>query len=179
MLRKMGQLAWSIEVAGIVNASPERVMAWWFNPDRKNDFQDRIERTGATDFSLTESTTDGVRVRAATWKDRRGWVHVHRTELHLDPNGMAPRSDDRFIVSASDTVSFQHPRGKKFGLTCTGRIEFVPKNSGSTEIVTIHSHAAAGGTWFQQRSIRRFDLQNGTRQSDEESISRCRAAVSL
>lgn len=154
-------------------------MAWWFDPDRKNDFRDRIERTGATDFSLTESTTDGVRVRVATWKDRRGWVHHHRTELHLDPHGMPPRSGDRFIASGSDTVSFQHPRGKKFGFTCTGRIEFVPQTSGSTEIVSIHSHATAGGTWFQQRYIRRSDLQNGTRQFDEESIARCRAAVSL
>jgi hypothetical protein len=171
------QLTWSIESAGIVNASPERVMAWWFGPDRKNEFRDRIERTGAKDFSLTEFITDGVRVRDTTWKDGRSWVHLHHTELHLGPDGMAPRTGDRFIASGSETVSFQHPRGKKFGFTCTARVEFVPQTSGATEIVVVHNHATTGGNWLARRLIRRSDLQKGTRQSDEESIARCREAV--
>lgn len=173
-LRRMGQLAWPRRTSGIVNAGPERVMSWWFDPARGNDFRDRIEKTGATDFSLTASTTDGVRVRTMTWKDRRGWVHHHQTEWHLDPSGLAPRSGDRFIVPASETVSFQFPHGTKIGFSCTARMEFVPQADGSTQVVVIHSHAAAGGSWFQQRFIRRSDR---TRQSDEKTIARCRAAV--
>jgi hypothetical protein len=173
----MLQLAWSLETAATVGASPERVMAWWFSSDRKNDFRDRIERTGAKDFSLTESTQEGVRVRDATWKDRRGWVHHHRTEWHLDPDGKAPRRGDRFIAPGNDAVSFQHPRGRKIVLTCTARIEFVPQTNESTEIVVVHSHNTAGGTWIQQRAIRKSDLKNCTRQFDD-AIARCRAAVS-
>ena len=149
-------------------------MSWWFDPARRNDFRDRIEKTGATEFSLMESTTDDVRVRTITWKDRRGWAHQHQSELRLDPSGLAPRSGDRFIASGHETVSFQHPRGTKLGWSCIARIEFVPQAGGSTHVVVIHSHTTAGGSWFQRRLVRKFD---GTRQSDEEHIVQCRAAV--
>ena len=175
----MGQLDWSIETVATVNASPERVMRWWFSPERQNDFRDRIEKTGATDFSLSASSTDGIRVRTSTWKDRRGWVHHHRTEWHLDPDGMAPHRGDRFIAPGSDTVSFEHPRGRKIGFPCTARIEFVPDTNGSTEIAVIHSHETTGGTWIQQRAIRSWDLKKGTTRQFDESIARCRAAMTL
>jgi hypothetical protein len=149
-------------------------MSWWFDPARSNDFQDRIEKTGATDFSLTVSTAHGIRVRTMMWKDRRGWVHHHQSELRLDPGGLAPRSGDRFIAPASETVSFLSPRGTKIGFSCTGRIEFVPQADGSTQAVIVHTHTTAGGSWFQRRYIRRSDQ---TRQLDEEWIARCRAAV--
>lgn len=170
----MGQLAWPRETSGIVNASPERVMSWWFDPARRNDVRGRIEKTGATDLSLTVSTTDGVRVRTMTWKDRRGWVHHHQSEWHLDHGGLAPRSGDQFIVLASETVSFQHPRGTKIGFSCTGRILFVPQVGGSTQVAVVHSHTTDGGNWFQRRYIRRSDQ---TSQLDEDWIALCRAAV--
>ena len=88
-------------------------MSWWFDPARGKDCRDRIGKTGATDFSLTLSTTQGVRVRTMTWKDHRGWVHHHQSELHLDPSGLAPRNGDRFIAPASETVSFESPHAPR------------------------------------------------------------------
>jgi hypothetical protein len=73
----------SFESAATVDASPESVMAWWFHPDRRDDLRRRIEGAGARDFSLTESTTDGLRVRTMQWTDRGGWETRHEAETRL------------------------------------------------------------------------------------------------
>lgn len=101
-------------------------------------------------------------------------VHHRQSEWHLDHSELAPRSGDQFIVSASETVSFQHPRGTKIGFSCTGQIVFVPQVGGSTQVAVVHSHTMGGGNWFQRRYIRRSDQ---TSQLDEDWIARCRAAV--
>lgn len=176
-LRGMGQLSWSIETAGIINASPERVMSWWFDPGRWNDdVPYRLEKLGVTDISQTASTANGVRLRTVTWKDRNGWDYHQQMESHQDPSGMAPRNGDRFTASATGTLSFCHPRiwrGRKIGYSCIERTDFVPQGDGSTQVIITHSHTAAGG-WYQRRHVQKFDR---TRQFDEDHIARCRAAV--
>jgi hypothetical protein len=77
------RLTLSFESAATVDASPESVMAWWFHPDRRDDLRRRIEGAGARDFSLTESTTDGLRVRTMQWTDRGGWETRHEAETRL------------------------------------------------------------------------------------------------
>jgi hypothetical protein len=129
-LDDVGKTTWSMRLTAVVKAEPELVMAWWFHPDRKDDFRHRIERDGATDVSLTESTADGVRVRTATFRDRRGWTHDHQVETRLTAEGMGTRRGDRFIAPTGDVNNLHSPRGQRITLQCAGGIEFVPQSEG-------------------------------------------------
>jgi hypothetical protein len=153
-------------------------MAWWYHPDRREDFRKRIEGTGARDFSLTESTTDGMRVRTAQWKDRRGGEQRHYIETRLGPTGMAARSGDRFIAPGRDVVTYQPPWRRSVTVSCNGRIEFIPRSSGETEIRAFHDHTMTGGLWLQHWCFRKCSPKAQERQFVEQ-IDRCRAATSL
>ena len=154
-------------------------MSWWFHPDRGDDLRKRLEESGNTDVSVTESTTtDGVRVRAARWKGSKGWDHHQRTETTLDPSGMAARSDHIYVAEASDVVSYESPSGQKLTTTCSGRVEFIPLASGQTTIRVVHHHVLVGGSWVERRSHRRAE-QLYTERVFRERIARCQAAVGV
>lgn len=172
---KVGQLTWSIRTAGTVSASPERVMTWWMHPDRMQDLQDQIERTGIDGFSQTESTEDGIRVRAARWRDRRGWLHESRFEAPLDSDGrLRPSEDGSFPLYERSTL--RAPHGYEIDFTCVGRIEFNRQDTNSTEIIVIHNHRVVGGTWFNRRRIMRSDLESEPRDF-QDWVERCQAGL--
>jgi hypothetical protein len=134
-------------------------MEWWFHPDRRYDFQQQIEGRGATDFTVAFSTEDGVRIRTASWKDRRGGNHHHRTETQLGPDGLAAHHGDRFIAPFKEKADGRYPNGRQLTLECSGRIEFIPTDIGSTEVVTMHHHHFAGGNWLHRQRAWRVDLE--------------------
>jgi hypothetical protein len=150
-------------------------MAWWFSPDRLGEFRQRIEGAGAQDLSVSESTNDGVRLRTAQWKDRRGWENHHQVETHLGEHGLPERHGDRFIAPASDVVSYQASYGQRVTITCHGQIEFLPHASGVTEVIAAHNHTMTGGAQL------RWTLPKRTRKNTDllfrEWIERCQAAV--
>jgi hypothetical protein len=91
----------------MINAGPERVMAWWYHTDRFDEFKKHIESLAAGECSVTQSTADGVRVRVAHWKNDRGWDVQHRIEavlaidgwLHAWAIGLSPLVDKSSIRS--------------------------------------------------------------------------------
>jgi hypothetical protein len=170
------QSEWSYTTSGVVDATPQSVMNWWFHPDRRTDLQKRIEALGTSDVSVTESTTDGLRVRIAHWKGKRGSDHHHHAETTLGIDGLAALDGDRFVAPVSDVVSLLTPSGLKMTRTCSGRIEFVPLTDGAIEVSMVHSHVLVGGGWFQRRSHHRSEQAN-TERMFRESIARCQAAV--
>jgi hypothetical protein len=168
---------WSIEERATVVASPEEVMGWWLHPDRRDDFRDRTEGRGATNFSVTETITDGLRVRTFSWTDRRGWEHQNQIETSLDSNGMAPRRGDRFVADTHDTIDLRGPKGQATHVDCTGRVEFIPLNSGSTEVRMLHNHSLdGGGNWLRRRMIRDADRQHLARVF-RQMIEKCQASI--
>ena len=173
----MGRTVWSIRLAAVVESPPEFVMAWWFHPDRGDEAQRRITGGDVTDFVLTESTADGVRVRNTSFKDRRGWDHHHRTERHLAPDGSAARSGDRYIVPGSDLNEMRSSRGQRITLQCEARLEFIARTDGATEVCVQHSHTLAGGSWVTRLAIRRSDPAKEEQQFNE-MIAECKAALS-
>lgn len=175
-ISSVGHSEWTYQTAGIVNASPERIMAWWYHPDRRAEFQDRLETAGHLDVSVTESMSDGVRVWIVCFKDRRGWVQHHQIETHLTPDGTATRDGDRFIAPSGDVVNYDTPDGQTLTTTCTGQIEFIPQASGESEISVVHHHKLVGGSWLRRWSMRRSEPRNSDRVF-QESIIRCQAAV--
>jgi hypothetical protein len=172
----MNGSTWPIRLAEVVGAPPGRVMAWWFHPDRKDEVQGRVTGGEAIDFVLGESATDGVRVRTISFRDRRGWDHHHRVERHLTPDGKATRSGDRFIVPIRDVSEMRSPRGQRITLECEGRMEFIPRPDGATEVYVEHSHTLVGGNWATRRAIRRSDPGKED-QMFEDMIAECKVAL--
>jgi len=156
-----GGLGWSIVATGVVNATPEAVMSWWFHPDREGDFQDRLGLTNVTEFEVSESTDDGgVQVRLTSWRDQRGWSQRHRIERHLTAGRLGQAVDGIFTVPCMEVISYEHPTGKTMALQCSGRIDFIPKSGGSTEVVVAHKHHLTGGRWLWRRNLRKSDERN-------------------
>jgi hypothetical protein len=172
----MARSQWSYETTGTVYADTEAVMAWWFHPDRAEDFLSFAEKIGALETSFEESIEDGARIRTFQWKDRRGWTYSHRAESRLAANGMAARKDDHFIAPASDVVRYKSPTGKEMTKTCVGRIEFSPLNTGRTKISTFHDHSLVGGTWPRRLRMVRLDRSN-TEASFRDWIDRCQTTA--
>ena len=171
----MGELSWVIRTAGTVNASPERVQAWWVHPDRREDFRDRIERTGVTKFSQEESTVDGVRIRTTRWKDRKGWTHETRVEATVDLEGKPiPDEDGSFPLSQKATI--RAPLGYRISFTCSGRLEFKQLDAETTEVVMFHNHKAVGGTRFNRQNMRKSN-QEGEPRDFQGLIDRCHEAL--
>jgi hypothetical protein len=73
-------------------------MAWFFHPDRFDEFKKHIERLATGEYSVNQSTDDGVSVRVASWKNKRGWDYHHHIETKLAVDGMAAREGDRFVA---------------------------------------------------------------------------------
>jgi hypothetical protein len=161
---------WSIRLAEVVDAAPERVMAWWFDPDRKDDLERRIVGRGATDFALSESIADGRNIRTITFRNARGWDHRHRVERDETPQ----RNGGRFIVSIGDVNEMLLPRGQRMTLRCEGRLEFISQPGGSTEVNVEHDHTLTGGNWATRRAIWLSDPTNEDRLF-KEMIARCQA----
>jgi len=161
----------------MVNASPERVMAWWFHPDRRDEFQTSMEKFDffAGDVSMTESTADGLRIRDIHWKDNRGQDHHHHIETVLTSDEMPARNGDRFVAPFSQTHDYRTPEGRKVTLRCSGRTEFIPQATGDTEIIVVHSHILVGGGWIARLSQHKSELTNTDRQF-RDRIARCQAA---
>lgn len=170
--------AWSFENAGIVNASVDSVMAWWLGSDRDDAMQTHLERMGVREFSSTETTTVGLRVRTLQWKDRWGREHHHHIEMRLTEAGIAERTGDRFVSVGSDVASHQRPGNQTTNVSCDYRTEFIPQLNGGTEVRAIHNHTTTGTAWLQQWFLRRVTLRSTTRLFMYE-IDRCRAATTL
>jgi len=171
----MGELTWTIRTVGSVEASPEQVMTWWWHPDRRADFRDRIQPTAVDEITQTESTEGGVRLRSTRWKDRKGWVHETQVETPVDADGKPLRREDgSFPVSQKATLTA--PLGYKVGFTCTGLIQFKERDAGTTEVTVVHNHKAVGGTWFNRRHMRRINEASEPRDF-QEWIDRCRTAL--
>jgi hypothetical protein len=163
--------------SALVDASPEAVMAWWFHPDRSEEFRDRLERSGARDVSVSESIHGDIAVLNVDYRNRRGKSVHQRKERRLTPEGMAPRNGDRFVAESTDILIKETQRGREITRTCAGRIEFIPQSDGSTKVVSIHRHVLSGGTWGERLGNQRGDADLQSRQF-AELIDGCRAAVS-
>jgi hypothetical protein len=138
-------------------------MAWWFHPDRRHDFQQRAQVRDATDFTVVLSTENSVRVRTASWRDRRGGHHQHRTETQVGPEGAPLRHGDRFIAPFKERAEGRSQTGRLLTLECTGQLEFIPTDSGSTEIVSTHNHYFTGGNWLHRQRAWKVDLESQPR----------------
>jgi len=152
-------------------------MSWWFHPDRRGDFQDRMGLTKITGLEVTQSTDEGgVQVRLARWRDQRGWSHQHRTERQLGPDHHGQPSDGVFIVPSLEEVFCEHPTGQRMVLQCSGRIVFIPKSDGSTEVIVEHNHNLTGGRWLWRRGLRRSDQRDQSALLQKQ-IGLCEAAL--
>lgn len=87
----------------------------------------------------------GVRVRTYLWKDRRGWSYRHRYETHLTQNGMAARTNDRFVAPSGDVVNYKTRLGVEMTKTCVGQTEFTPLAADGTRVTAVHNHSLDGG----------------------------------
>ncbi len=160
-----------------VEASPEAIMAWWFHPDRSQEFRDRLERSGASDVSVSDTRYGDIAVLNAAYRNRRGKSVHQRKERRLTPEAMAPLSGDRFVAESTDILVKETQSGRQITRTCAGRIEFIPQSDGSTQVVSVHQHALTGGTWAERLGNRRGDAALQSRQF-AELIDGCRAAMS-
>ena len=132
-------------------------MAWWFHPDRWEEFRDRLERSGARDLFVSGSRDGDTAVLEVAYTNRQGRSVHQRQERHLTPDGMAPPSGDRFIAESTDIMTKETQSGREITRTCAGRIEFIPQFDGSTQVVSVHRHALTGGTWAERLGNRRGD----------------------
>lgn len=147
--------------------------------DRKDDFRDRMGLTNVADFDVTQSIDEsGLQVRVARWRDRRDWIHQHRTERQLGTDQLGRPSDGKFLVPVVEEVSFESPTGQKMIVSCNGRIEFIPNGNGATEVVMIHNHTLHGGNSIQRRKLRKAD-QNGQSALLQKQIEQCEAALRI
>lgn len=175
-LAVMGRSKWSFRLTEVVHSPPESVMAWWFHPDRKDEVEGRITGGGATYFALDDTSTDGLRVRTISFRDRRGWDHRHRVERQLASDGTPVRSGNRFVVPVRDINEMRSPRGQRITFECVGQMEFVPRPDGATEVHVEHVHTLAGGNWATRRAIRRSDPGKEDRQL-KNIVADCKAAL--
>jgi hypothetical protein len=160
----MKSLEWSITAREIVHFPPKRVMKWWFHPDRVDDDEIMVEASGASDASVVVSTQDDVRVRTASFISRRRWRQDSRTETHLDLNGLAPRSGDRFVASSASNIEMQSPSGRTMRFQCVAELEFIPTDTEATEVVVTHRHVLLGGNWLSRQQIWKADLESKPRE---------------
>jgi hypothetical protein len=160
-----------------VNADLESVMAWWFHPDRKAEYFDKVKTKGALDLSVSDSTEGGVRIRTIGYKTAKGWEFVHRLSVHLGENGLPLRvhDGDGFVVQSSDVLDARSG-AQHFTVTCSAVQEFLPKGPHQTQVSARHEHTMSGGTWGQRRYRRKTD-QSEHRRSFREMIQQCEAAV--
>jgi hypothetical protein len=163
--------------SGRVDASPKAVMAWWFHPDRREEFRDRLERSGARDVSVSGSRDGDTAVLETAYRNRQGKRVRQRQERRLTPEGLAPPSGDSFVAESTEITIKETQSGREITRTCVGRLEFIPQSDGSTQVVSVHRHALTGGRWAERLGNRRGD---GTVQSRQfaELIDGGRAAVS-
>ena len=152
-------------------------MAWWFHPDRKDDLRERLGLSHVADVDVVASTDDsGARVRVATFRDRRGWDHRHRTQWQLDPDHQTLASNGRLTVPSVEQVTFDPPKGPRMNLQCDGRMDFTALQGGSTEIAVIHNHTLTGGRWIWRRNLRRTE-QRDVKGTFRKQIEQCEAAL--
>jgi hypothetical protein len=177
-LRGVGKLEWSFKTSGMVNASPEHVMAWWFDPERRVDFQKRVEASGASDVSRKESVAEGVRISVSRWKDRRGWDYDHHVETKLTGDGVAASDGDRFVAPVMEIRSYRSPSGRRGTVTCSGRIEFVPQAGGRTEVSVLNHHTQerVEGVWIA-RWVQRTQERVNTDHAFRKRVAQCQTAV--
>jgi hypothetical protein len=153
----VGELTWSFESVGRVNASRERVIALWFNPERaaqlRFERRNRAERNGV-DVSHEAFTKDGIRVNVTKWKDKKGWGHDTRSEIVVDANGKPlPEEDGSFPLQVVHV--YISPLHYKVRFTCLGGINFTAQPDGSTEVRQLHDHRVSGGTKPNREGVRR------------------------
>jgi len=119
---------------------------------------------------------NGITVLTTTYVNRRGNRVHHRQERSLTSDGTAPPSGDRFVSESTEVMTKETQSGHEITRTCDGRTEFIPKSDGSTEVVSVHRHALAGGTWAERLGNRKGDRALQGRQF-AELIEGCRAAM--
>jgi hypothetical protein len=174
-LSQMEESDLAFELTGSVNASPDAVMEWWYDPERLEERRTRLEETGSN-VSLEVEDVDGIRVTTSHLKDRRGWRQSHRVESHLGPNGRPAQQGDRYIARSRDVARYKPPLGKGVAVSCEGQIEFIPQATGGTEIVVTHRHSVSGGLKNWQRSIAKGEHVNTATQF-QETLGQCQAAL--
>jgi hypothetical protein len=133
-------------------------MEWWFDPERRHDYQRRIEAAGATDVTVNVGIEHGVLIRTSSWKDKRNWQNQHRAETLLNPDGFATESGDRFVAPFTEQTELQSPSGSHLAFVCTGQLEFIPTDD-ATEVVSMHSHTLTGGNWLRRQQIWKSDVE--------------------
>ncbi len=166
----------TIRNTGVVNASPQAVMVWWFHPDRRQEFRDRIERSGGRDVSVVASMEGDLTVTTTTFVNKGGHQVRERQERRLTSEGTAPPNGSRFIAESTEVMTREGPGGHEATRTCQGRMEFVPRPDGSTEVISLHKHVVTGGTFGGRLRYRRVDPAVQSRQF-AEMIELCRAAL--
>jgi hypothetical protein len=151
-------------------------MAWWLDPERRQEFQARIEKTGARKLVSEELVEDGIRTRTYTWTDRTGWKHHHVIRAPVVGDGVPERKGDRYVLPVSDVRTYTAPIGLKLTSTCDGRLEFVSLPGVSTQVVAAHNHVLTGRSL---RRVKRFaeKEQHNTEVVFADMLERCRLAV--
>lgn len=165
---------WSTRNVGTVDASPDRVRAWWTHSDRKEEW-DRLQRIGTIEFSKSEATIDGVFVQTTRFKDGRGWIHEARHEVPVGTDGKNLPSEDGSFPHKKQVI-FTGPRGHTvMALTCTGSLQFVEK-AGGTEVIETHDQEVTGGIRPWRQRMRRSH-GDGKARIFEDEIDRCQTAL--
>jgi hypothetical protein len=176
MLPGVGQLEWTYETTGVVSASPERVMAWWYDPGRSHESLRLMERVVGHKISMTQSTVDDLRIRDLRWKDRQGGDRHHHIETQLSSDGMPLREGDLFVAPGSESFSLQLPSGHEMTRTCEGGMRFLPLPSGATEVSFVHHHILVGGNRLDRWSHSRSERANGHRMF-RDLVAQCQNAL--
>jgi hypothetical protein len=146
---------------GIIDARPEDVIAWWFDPSRRVARLDKLERSAVGDVTVNESTEEGFKIRDLHYMDRRGWTHHHHVVTVLTPEGITERDGDRLFVLFSDDHNLLSAWGKKRRIVCNARFECIPQASGRTEVTLTHKHVGESGgrleRWKRRRCEHAYD----------------------
>ena len=171
----MWRFTWSFQTTGIIEANPESVLAWWFAPQRMDEYKSDREAIGALDLSIEGSMIEGVEVRTARWKDDRDWEHIHRVPIH---NGLPERKGDRFVLASTDSTELKHPTGEKMTVKCNGQLEFISLGTRSTEVHIVHNHVLRGGR-LRRRWTFPKSQQRTTEVQFKQMMERCRSALEV
>jgi len=171
----VGQLSWSIGLAGTVNADAEAVVAWWFHPDRRTEYLDLAKSRGALDLTYTRSREGGVAVGNLRYRTAQGWEFDHRLESNVDGNGLPGYAGDRYVAESRD-LETARSGNQHFSVRCVATHELVAVGPQETRITATHSHTMTGGRWLWRWNRRRKDYTTHNRFFSNK-VDQCKIAL--
>ena len=94
--------------------------------------------------------SDGRRIREWTVRFRSGTEVKYMVETELGPDGPGVPGDDRHVIRTWDHQRVDYTTGRRVTIECENVTEFISAPSGTTEIISVHSHRKSGGKWFER-----------------------------